>query len=193
MARARRRGSRLVLKITLERVEPPVWRRFVVARMIWLADLHDVIQAVMGWQQCHMHEFEIGGVRYGEIDPHHDPEYAAMIEDEFDARLGDLLTGPKSEFRYVYDLGDNWKHRIVVEGEADAHEFKRIPVCIEGERACPPEDSGGAFGYREFLEAIADPEHEEHENMLGWIGGEFDPEAFDVAAANKELRRVRYD
>jgi hypothetical protein len=89
---------------------------------------------------------------------------------------------------YTYDFGDNWEHTIQIEKVVDAEPGIRYPRCIDGKRACPPEDCGGAWGYGDFLKAIQDPKHSEHEEMTEWIGGEFDPEEFDLAAVNNGLR-----
>jgi len=174
----------LLLRVTLEEIEPPVWRRFAMARERTLGQLHEVLQAVMGWQNCHLHEFRVGEHRYGEPDPDAPPD----VEDEELLTLEDLWEGAPFEFRYWYDFGDDWWHRVEIEGECDARAFKQMPVCIAGERACPPEDCGGPWGYVEFLDALTDPEHAQHNEVREWIGGEFDAEAFDVAEANEDLR-----
>lgn len=170
------------LKATIVETKPPVWRRVVVAEDITLSGLHDVLQAAFGWWDCHLHEFEIRGVRYG-VD---DGEDWQPPKDERRARLRDVLK-EVSSFLYVYDFGDYWRHRVVVEKVFPAEPGARYPSCTGGRRACPPEDCGGSWGYHELLAAIKDPDHEEHESMLEWAGGEFDPEAFDVADVQHRL------
>jgi hypothetical protein len=162
------------LKATLLETKPPIWRRVVVPEDTKLARLHDILQAAFGWWDCHLHEFEIDGVRYG-VD---DGEDSDPPEDERRARLRNLVKAGSS-FVYVYDFGDDWRHNVVVEKVLPAQEGATYPVCTGGRRACPPEDCGGTWGYEGFLEAISDPAHEEHDSMLEWVGGSFDPEAFD--------------
>jgi hypothetical protein len=96
--------------------------------------------------------------------------------------------GRKTRFTYEYDFGDSWQHEVVLEKTLEPEPKIKYPRCIEGERACPPEDCGGIWGYAEFVEAIRDPQHENHEEMLEWGGGEFDPEGFDLNVVNRELR-----
>ena len=172
------------LKITLERIRPPIWRRVQVSETILLPQLHDLIQAVMGWHGEHLHAFQVGTLSYGQ----HGFELDDLMEDERRVRLSQIAPFEKSKFRYEYDFGDDWCHTILVEKILPVESGKDYPVCLTGKRACPPEDCGGIWGYSAFLEAISNPEHEEHEEMMEWFGGEFDPEAFDVAAVNTKLR-----
>jgi hypothetical protein len=173
------------LKVTLMDTKPPIWRRLLVRGDTTLARLHTILQIAMGWYDSHLHTFTIRGTDYSVPDPEWDPPLA----DERKATLAGLGLTARSKFRYLYDMGDGWEHEIVVEAVKDA-ETMRPPraVCMAGARACPPEDVGGTGGYECFLEAIRDPEHKEHREMLEWVGGEFDPEAFDVAEANKALK-----
>lgn len=168
------------LKATILDIKPPVWRRVVVPADISLSRLHDVLQAAFGWWDYHLHEFEIAGARYG-ID---DGESWEPPKDERRTRLN-IVAEQGSSFIYVYDFGDYWRHRIVVEKVFTATPGGRYPACVGGRRACPPEDCGGTWGYAEFLEAIRDPDHEEHESMLEWVGGHFDPEAFDPSGFDR--------
>ena len=105
-------------------------------------------------------------------------------------KLSDIVAGVKDRFVYEYDFGDSWEHQIVVEKVLAPEAGVRYPVCLAGKRACPPEDVGGIWGYAEFLEAMRDPEHTEHETMLTWIGCEFDPQAFDLEVINQRLRHI---
>lgn len=157
-----------------------------------LARLHDVIQMAMGWDDYHLHEFEIGGVRYGINDGE---GWGPPPKDERRARLHHVAP-VGTTVAYQYDFGDCWDHDIEVEAVLPAEAGQRYPVCLAGEGACPPEDCGGTWGFAELLEVLADPDHEEHERMLQWVGGAFDPEHFDLAAVNETLsfiaaRRVR--
>jgi len=175
------------LKVTLLGVEPPVWRRLLVAPETKLSELHHILQAVMEWENDHLHDFTIDGRRYGGSarTPWEDSS------DEARTRLSRVVRGIGAKFRYTYDFGDSWEHEIVVEDMIPAQEGVRYPICVAGERAGPPEDVGGAWGYSDFLQAIGDPEHPDHEDMLCWVGGSFDPEAFDIEQVNKLLRKVR--
>jgi hypothetical protein len=174
------------LKATIMDTKPPVLRRVVVPAETTLARLHDVLQAAFGWWDCHLHEFEIGGVRYS-VD---DGEAWQPPQDERHARLCDVADAGSS-FVYVYDFGDYWRHKVVVEEILPAVAGATCPSCVGGRRACPPEDCSGPWGYREFLVAIGDPGHEEHESMLEWVGGHFDPEAFDTADFQHRMRLGR--
>ena len=175
-------------KITLLGSKPPIWRRIQVADCT-LDKLHEHIQTAMGWTNSHLHQFEIKGKRYG------DPE---LIVDGFDdsncvdstrTRISRILpkTGKRFRFTYEYDFGDGWDHEILFEGCPQKEPGKRYPLCVEGERACPPEDVGGIGGFCEFLEALADPEHDQHDDLMEW-GGEFEPEKFDAQQATKEMK-----
>lgn len=177
------------LKITLLEIKLPIWRRIQVPDCT-LDDLHEVIQAAMGWENYHLHQFIIGGVRYGMPDPD-GLEFGPKIKDESKVLLSEIA--PKSDkpfrFKYEYDFGDGWLHEIVLEGYPAIENGQKYPLCLEGSRACPPEDVGGPWGYADFLEAIADPKHERHSELLEWAG-EFGPEAFDAKQTTKAMRKV---
>lgn len=177
-------------KITLKDIVPPIWRRIQV-RDCTLDKLHERIQTAMGWTNSHLHQFKIGGVLYG------DPQLLLEgFEDDLDivnsleTRLREIVPeeGKRFQFEYEYDFGDGWEHEVLFEGCLRAEKGARYPLCLEGERACPPEDVGGTRGYQEYLDAMADPEHEEHAEYLEWRGP-FDPEGFDAEAATKMMRR----
>ncbi len=175
-----------VTKISLAGAKPAIWRRFCVPGEISLDRLHDVIQIVMGWHECHMHRFEIDGKRYTEAPE--DMELEGTEESEF--RLCDLVLRVKTKFVYEYDFGDGWTHELAVEQIDEVPKGHRACIgCMDGKRACPPEDVGGVDGYAEFLTALKNPKHPEHEHYLDWCGGEFDPNAFDPDAVNLELAR----
>jgi hypothetical protein len=175
------------LKATILETKPPIWRRVLVPEEITLDRLHEVLQAAFGWWDYHLHEFEIHGVNYG-ID---DGEcWGEPPRDERNARLGKLVEAGGS-FLYVYDFGDHWRHKVVVEKVVPAQPGVALPACIGGRRACPPEDCGGPWGYESFLEAIRDPAHEDHERMLEWVGGSFDADAFDPADFDQRLLEGR--
>jgi hypothetical protein len=173
------------LKITLEGVVPPVWRRLLVPGGYTLDRLHRAIQYAMGWHDYHLHSFEAGGVQYGEPDP--DGELAVV--DELDHRL-DTVAAKGDRLRYTYDFGDWWEHEVLVEDVLPADPEQRYPRCLAGEGACPPEDVGGPEGYQEFLVALSDPRHPQHSAMGEWIGRPFDPDEFDPDRASTLLRRM---
>ncbi|MGB3203084.1 MAG: plasmid pRiA4b ORF-3 family protein [Nodosilinea sp.] len=175
------------LKITLKGARPPIWRRVQVPSDITLAKLHKIIQLAMGWYNCHLHEFEVQGQTYGQPMP----EYDFDVLNEQRMRLNQFVTGEKFKFAYLYDMGDGWDHDVLVEKILAPDPDTRYPVCIKGKRACPPEDCGGVWGYAELLEVLRDPNHSEHDEMLEWVGGHFDSEAFDLEEANRQLKRIR--
>jgi hypothetical protein len=174
------------LKITLKGIEPPIWRRIQV-RDCTLDRLHEHIQLAMGWQNCHLYEFKIDAGRFG------DPRVIEDCEDLGDATVLHLEefvpeNGKRFRFHYEYDFGDCWEHEVLFEGCLRASQGVRYPLCLEGERACPPEDVGGTTGYRRYVKAMADPEDEEHKEYLGWRGP-YDPERFDAQKTTKKMRR----
>ena len=175
------------LKITLADIKPPIWRRVEVEDCT-LLKLNKIIQVCMGWEDCHMWLFEIGDEEYGDdvIDAGGDMDFASARK----AKLSRFVQAGVKKFRYTYDMGDNWDHVIQVEKVLEVDPQKKYPRCVEGRRSCPPEDCGGPWGYSEYLAAIADPQHEQHEELLEWWGP-FAPEAFDIQAVNKELATLR--
>ncbi len=176
-------------KITLLEVIPSIWRRIQV-RNCTLDKLHERIQTAMGWTNSHLYQFKINGERYG------DPQLIDVPSDDYycvDATVTKISDGlPKSgdrfQFQYEYDFGDSWHHEILFEGCLPTSKGTRYPVCVEGERACPPEDVGGVGGYAEYLEALVDVNDDRHEEMLRWRG-KFDPEKFDAEKATKKMQR----
>jgi hypothetical protein len=173
------------LRIALTDVTPPVWRRVLVPGGYTLDRLHRVIQHAMGWQDLHLHSFEIGGQQYGEPDPVGE----LAVRDELDTRL-DAVAGKGDGFRYTYDFGDWWEHELTVEDVFTAEPDERYPACLGGARACPPEDVGGAYGYGELLEALAEPGHSRREALLAWLGRDYHPDRFDPDRATTLLRRL---
>jgi hypothetical protein len=172
------------LKLTLLGIKPPIWRRILMPGKMNLEDLHYVIQTVMGWDNSHLHLFELGGTEYS------DPMFKLEeVEDERKVRLDKCGLRKGTSFLYRYDFGDSWEHQIKVEKVLTPEEKLTHPTCMAGERASPPEDCGGIWGYEELLEALSDPDHPDHEDMLEWVGGQFAPEAFDLEGVNKELQR----
>jgi Plasmid pRiA4b ORF-3-like protein len=174
------------LKVTLRVIRPPIWRRLEVPDCT-LAQLHNSIQAAMGWYNCHLHAFRIG-TREFSIPPPRGMDLDLEMEDSSRISLGQIAAAGIKKFQYEYDFGDGWGHDILIEKGVERQEGVRYPRCAAGKRACPPEDCGGPWGYADFLEAISNPKHESHEELLEWVGGEFDPEAFDLEAVNRRMR-----
>jgi hypothetical protein len=176
------------VKVTLRDIRPPIWRRLEIPADMSLSALHRVLQAAMGWSDCHLHQFVHNGTYYGVPDR----EFGMRLVSERRTRLGDLLHRPQDRLSYEYDFGDNWTHELLLESITDAAAGVRYPRVVAGKRACPPEDVGGFPGYASFLDAIRDPAHEEHSTMIEWVGGDFDPEEFDLAAANGRLMKASH-
>lgn len=179
------------IKIVLLGTRPPIWRRVLVPADFTLAELHNVVQAAMGWEDDHLHEFRIGGLRFGVTDPNDALMGGPTCINEDNARLADVLNkrGPKA--KYIYDFGDSWEHALTLEkiSVLVPEPGAPYPLCVSGKRHCPPEDSGGVSGFYNKLEALADPNHEEHEEIQEWMGN-FDPEAFSIDAVNQKLRKM---
>jgi hypothetical protein len=177
-------------RITLKDVKPPIWRR-IQLRDCTLDKFHERIQTAMGWTNSHLHHFQINNVRYGDPWLLEESFEELHYEDSRETTLSKILpkSGERFHFNYEYDFGDSWWHDVLFEGCLKVQPCERYPLCLEGERACPPEDVGGTSGYREFLETLADPEDDQHEQFMAWIGGRFDPEKFDGEKATKRMRR----
>lgn len=181
-------GSVLQFKVVLRGSRPSIWRRIQVPEGLSLSALHEVIQVVMGWAGYHMHEFSYQGLRYGVPDPDWGD---GEVLDERDLLLSDLSLSVKDKIFYEYDFGDGWEHVLTLEKILTLPEL-RTPLCLKGARACPPEDCGGIWGYEELLNALKDPDHEEHESMTTWLGGSFDPERFGLDGINRRLSHTKW-
>ena len=181
-------------KIQLKNVEnPPVWRRVLVPSDITFSTFHDVIQIAFGWENCHLYQFSPKGWGSG-------PAIQLTVEEDFGEtidseviELSEIFTRARQSFVYIYDFGDDWLHQVKLEKISD--EVVIIPLCMDGEGACPPEDCGGPWGYMTLLESLADPKHPEHKDMREWLGlargQKWDVNAFDIKAVNEELRLMR--
>lgn len=177
------------LKITLREVRPPIWRRVLVSDATTLQHLHWIVQVAMGWTNSHLHQFIIDDEYYSQKDFELD-DWGHEVKNENRVRLAALSLAPKRKFTYEYDFGDGWEHEILVEKVLAPEAGVRYPQCVAGKRACPPEDCGGTWGYKRFLEVIRDENDPEHEEMLEWAGGSFDPEAFNLEEVNQELQSI---
>jgi len=172
------------LKVTLKNSKPPIWRRIQVNSDINLYRLHQNLQVMMGWTDSHLHQFIVHGEYYGTPDPDFE------VTNEKSIKLDRVVSEAGDKFFYEYDFGDSWEHSILVEKILQPETGVNYPICLDGKRACPPEDCGGIWGYGDLLEAIQDPAHPEHEEMLEWLGGRFDPEEFDVDMVNQRLKTI---
>ena len=174
-------------KITLFEITPKIWRRIQI-KDCFLHDLHWHIQGAFGWTNSHLHDFDVGPDRYGIPSQIDDPNYPAC-KDSTTTPLSDVLPkdGKRFVFKYTYDMGDNWGHEVLFEGVLKPDRKTKYPICLEGERACPPEDCGGEMGYEHLLEVLGDPQHEEYEDLHHWAG-DYDPERFSAKDATAQMR-----
>ena len=174
-------------KVTLFDIKPKVWRRIQI-KDCFLHDLHWHIQGAFGWTNSHLHDFDVGRDRYG-ISSEIDLEGITECKDSTTTLLSDILPkdGKRFVFKYTYDMGDNWEHEVLFEGVIKPSKKSKYPICLEGERACPPEDCGGEMGYEHLLEVLADPKHEEYEHLCQWAGN-FEPERFSADDATAQMR-----
>jgi len=177
------------LKVTLRDVRPPVWRRIVVRSETRLDELAAVLEAAMGWEGYHLHQYWVGRTtRYCMPDPDWGTE---GDRDERRFRLGEVLPAAGKRMTWEYDFGDGWEHDVVAEAIDPADPGVDYPVCIKGRRACPPEDCGGPWGYGNLLEALADPDHPNHDDLTEWAPIDFDPARFDVDETTEAMRSLR--
>lgn len=188
----------VTLRIELLDVAPLVWRRVLVSNQWTLASLHSYLQWVMGWMNTHAHEFQVG---QGVVAPDwwiHEiglDRDTSTYRDERRVSVAAVAKelGIGGELEYHYDMGDGWQHRIVIESPPPQGSSRELPlpVCLAGENACPPDDVGGPHGYALFLEILGDRNHEQHDDMVRWIGGVFDPKGFDLNRLNREWKGAK--
>ncbi len=192
------RPQPVALRIELLDVTPLVWRRVLVSNQWTLASLHGYLQWVMGWTDSHAHEFETAA---GVVAPDwwiHEVGLdtdTSKYRDERRVSVAAVVSelGVRGEFEYRYDMGDGWRHRIVIESpqQIGATQDLPLPICLAGENACPPEDVGGPPGYELYLRILGDRGHEQHEDMVRWIGGVFDPKGFDLNRINRDFKGAK--
>ena len=170
-------------KVTLKGVKPAVWRRFQVPEFYTFWDLHVAIQDVFGWLDYHLHEFELMNPESCAITTIGIPSDEELFDREilpgWKEGISNWFSTNNRSALYTYDFGDDWKHVVRLERILPREEKKKYPFCVDGKRACPPEDCGGVWGYQDLLKVLKNPEHEEYEDLLNWVGGKFDPEYFD--------------
>jgi hypothetical protein len=191
-------GSTLTLRIVLDDLAPPIWRRIQVPSTFNFWELHVAIQDAMGWRDTHLHEFRASEPHTGRPlvigIPDEEQRDECPTEPGWTVPVAPILT-PGASIRYLYDFGDDWHHTITCEARVPREPGARYPRCLDGARACPPEDVGGPPGYTDFLHAVLVPTHEDHATMLEWVGGRWDAEQFDARAvrftnAKTRLRRL---
>ena len=183
--------SWLQFLIVLAEVKPLVWRRIVVPSTYSFWDLHVAIQDAMGWNDCHLHSFRLVDPRSSTLTtlgiPDPDAPGSLAVLPGWSHRLDGCVTYDQPPILYSYDFADGWQHAVVFEGYAVAPDSDGGPVCLGGASACPPEDCGGPGGYALLIEALADSEHERHDELAGWFGDRpLDPYHFAV-------REIRFD
>lgn len=183
------------IHVALEDIEPAIWRRLIVPIHTTLAQLHHILQAAIGWTDSHLHQFEIGGLRYGDVEMLNQDRFEgnAQAFDASEVRLRDFhfFKGDGPTFTYTYDFGDDWRHTVRLETLLAVKPVPKTATCVEGARCCPPEDVGGPHGYFEFLRVLLSPEPdeiEEYQHLKRWSGGKFNPERFDLAKKDKAVR-----
>jgi hypothetical protein len=176
------------LRIELLDTEPVIWRQVEIPTAITLKGLHDVVQAAMGWDDQHLWELKLGRQRYGRPIPGDDWGGEPTLRAE-KVMLAEVLKPRKTVFDYLYDFGDSWEHRLTITdvrpGEPDAV----YPRYVAGEHAAPPEDCGGVPGFYAALEALADPDHPEHEHISDWLDG-YDPTDLNELALKRAVGRI---
>ena len=173
------------LRISLEEIEPEIWRRVEVPLAVHLKGVHDVVQAAMGWEDDHLFEFRVGQKIYGIPDPAWD--FDRKVMNARSVRLAALVARGIDRLEYVYGLGDNWRHVVTIEAVEPPAPAQRYPRFVDGARRCPPEDVGGVIGYYEFLEAVRAARHPEHRRMLEWYGGPYDPDDLDLPLIRRRV------
>jgi hypothetical protein len=171
-----------LLKVQLLDIEPAIWRSFTAPADITLGDLHALLQIIMGWTNSHLHGFRDQENCYGPVDDELDEQI-----DENSVPLSDIFRKKGSALLYDYDFGDGWEHRITCEEVLS--KGPEIAV-IDGKRACPPDDCGGVPGYYQIMEALADSDDDEHDDLLDWLGDDYDPNFFDAEQVNRTLKKI---
>jgi prevent-host-death family protein len=184
-------------KVALMGIRPPIWRRIQVPANYTFWDLHVAIQDTMGWFDSHLHEFQVDLPSSGHQErigiPVEDFEFGEEVIPGWNHYISEYFSVEHAKATYVYDFGDNWEHTVTLEKIVPRKKGRQYPVCLKGKRACPPEDCGGVWGYKDLLEIISDPDHEEYDEMMEWLDEDFDPEALDAALVEFDDPRERWD
>ena len=176
------------IQIALKGFKPKIWRRILIPSDLFLSDFNKIIQTTMGWTNSHLNQFIKNRIFYTKRMPDDD------LWDEMDnvdykkMKITDLLKKEKEKIIYEYDFGDGWEHDIILEKILAIDDKIKYPIWLTGKMNCPPEDCGGVWGYADMLEALKQPDHEEHDSYIEWLGGEYDPEYFDKDEVNEMLK-----
>lgn len=170
-------------RIELQEITPSVWRRIQVPEAYTFWDLHVAVQDSMGWTDTHLHEFVVKNPKTGRIVKigFPDEDFGTKVAEGWKKKINGFFSLHNPQAEYIYDFGDNWRHVVTLEAILPRQAGVHYPLCVGGERSCPPEDCGGSCGYEDFLEIIMDPKHEERDSMLTWVGGNFRPEHFECS------------
>ncbi|HUX53843.1 MAG TPA: plasmid pRiA4b ORF-3 family protein [Williamwhitmania sp.] len=182
------------VQVTLKDSKPKIWRRLLIPSDMLLADLHKVIQTSMGWTNSHLHQF-IKDKKFYEVRQPDDDfwnDFKSIDYKKKKIRVSDLLPAEKETMIYEYDFGDGWEHVITLEKILPMEEGRKYPTCVAGKMACPPEDCGGVWGYAEMLKTIQQPEHEDYNDTIEWLGEDFEPEYFNIDEINDFLGEKNY-
>lgn len=184
-------GKIFQIQIALKGFKPKIWRRILIPSDLLLSDFHKIIQTTMGWTNSHLHQFIKNRTFYSVKHPNDDmwDEMDNVDYMENKIRISDLIQTEKDKIIYEYDFGDGWEHDIILEKVLPFDIMIKYPICLTGKMNCPPEDCGGIWGYSDMLEILKQPDHEEYESYLEWLGGDFDPEYFDKDDINKKLKK----
>ncbi|MDR3211789.1 MAG: plasmid pRiA4b ORF-3 family protein [Planctomycetota bacterium] len=179
--------SLYVFTIELLEAKPKIWRRFYVPSTIDLERFHNIIQTVMGWESSHLFAFIVKEQRYmpeesdgGTLEP------CEHLLSQVVSQKGEVMS-------YIYDMGDNWEHKLILDDpKFTSPDGKREIGCLDGARACPPEDIGGIYGYKHLCKVMANPKHKEYKKMRDWLTTDqpYDPELFDLKVMNNRLSIV---
>ncbi|MCA6482648.1 MAG: plasmid pRiA4b ORF-3 family protein [Chitinophagaceae bacterium] len=181
------------LKISISNIEPQIFRTVNVSSESSLYLLHHIIQIVMGWKNYHLYHFDyknlnIGDLRLLESDGYDDGEI--KLAEGKNYMLEDVLTEIGQKIEYIYDYGDYWEHEIELIAISHTPQIMGLPLLLDGNNTCPPEDCGGVHGYKEMLEVLKNSRHPEFISTLEWLGGKFNPDVCKVDSINKELQKL---
>ena len=188
------------LRVNLQYIQPEIWRRIRVSNDVRMDRLHHILQAAFGWTNSHLHQFVVSGPpgqparHIGDVAGAEQGGFAEDLpktDDERACEIAEFLTKPGDRLVYEYDFGDSWHHDVVLAAVTPQTARLTVALCLDGARSCPPEDCGGPPGYEEYVAAIRDPKHPEHDAMINWNGPGFDPEKFDLAKTNRALGRIK--